>query len=829
MDRDYKGAQLVTRFIVEKGSKEVHMITTMTNPSNETYDIYSGYSLCTAGGYMLAPFNLSSEKNDLGYALTEDEYGKFVLGYNEDWAIGLHFPNAGFHDGGTGWKDLYEHHTLAPGEEYTAEGWLQFEGSGNIAPIFESYVGHIGKADTLGTVAGTVTYDTEEEVNQPVVVVTKDGQPLTWAMGSDGQYSLMLPEGTYSLYAVAKNCAPSTTTDVEVAAGSAVEQSFNDVKNGGSVLLNVTDESGNSVYARIKVTGGTPPVVRFLGASTFFTGLNGDKGKADFVLAPGEYTLEVSSGSGFVSKTSNLEISVEPGSSLEEDVVIDTIEDPAAAGWYSADQHHHSNKLDGITPPEYLVRSQLAGRLDLTLVSDHDNVDNHQEIKTLSDNEGVTFIPAVEVSPNWAHFVMLNLPLGQCGIDPGGTPTKIFNQAREKGATIVVAHPYITYGYFYNKDKGVIPGEYDSSFDLIELQSTRVTKKGTSPDELTLKKAMEFWTDSVNGSSKKYYLSAGTDTHDVWSYVSGATRIYAHLNGELNPASFIDALKKGHAFVTMGPMIYPENAMYGETYRVKRGSIFNLKIRAAAVDGLKSIEIYSTDKDSNGNFKPVAVKNFDNSPVTSDVEFNLVPADDTWYCVIATDQDGDRAVSNPIWIDVYRSSGGSGGGGGSTVGQQPPQPSEQPSQPAAEQGQQQQQQEQQQQQQEQQQQPVVVPGSVGVMLNGKPVAFPDQQPKIVNGRTLVPVRFIAEGLGWKVSYNPPSAGAGASVVIEGQKRIVLYPGLDTATVDGKMTKMDVKPYIENGRLMVPVRFICEMLGVVVDWDPASRTVLIKIS
>lgn len=360
VERDYKGAQLVTRFIVEKGSKEVRMITEMTNSSAETYEIYSGYSLCTSGGYMLAPFNLSSEKNDLGYAFTEDEYGKFVVGYNEDWAIGLHFPNAGFHDGGTGWKDLYEHNILEPGEEYIAEAWLQFEGSGNIAPIFENYVRHIGKAATLGTIAGTVTYDSEEAVSQPVVVVEKDGKPLTWAMGNDGRYSLMLPAGLYNLYAVAKNCAPSTVASVDVTAESTIEQNFNDVKLGGTVLLNASDTAGNPVYAKITATGGTPPVVRFLGASTFFTGLGSERGKASFVLAPGDYTLEVSSGGGFVSKAVKRDISVAPGSRLVENVVVETIEVPSARGWYSADLHHHADKLDGITPPDYLVQSQLA-------------------------------------------------------------------------------------------------------------------------------------------------------------------------------------------------------------------------------------------------------------------------------------------------------------------------------------------------------------------------------------------------------------------------------------------------------------------------------------
>ncbi len=167
VERDYKKAKVLTRFIVEKGNKEVRIVSNIFNTSDETYHLYSGYSLCTAGGYMLAPFNMKGDKNELGYAYVEDEMGKFVVGYSEDWAVGLHFPAADFHDGGTGWKDLYELNILAPGDEYSAEAWLQFEPLGSVDLILEKYMEHIGKGDSMGSVAGTVKYDTGEPVNQP--------------------------------------------------------------------------------------------------------------------------------------------------------------------------------------------------------------------------------------------------------------------------------------------------------------------------------------------------------------------------------------------------------------------------------------------------------------------------------------------------------------------------------------------------------------------------------------------------------------------------------------------------------------------------------------
>ncbi|MGO1581268.1 MAG: copper amine oxidase N-terminal domain-containing protein [Peptoniphilaceae bacterium] len=45
-------------------------------------------------------------------------------------------------------------------------------------------------------------------------------------------------------------------------------------------------------------------------------------------------------------------------------------------------------------------------------------------------------------------------------------------------------------------------------------------------------------------------------------------------------------------------------------------------------------------------------------------------------------------------------------------------------------------------------------------------------------------------------------------------------------VNAKEVTMEVKPYIENGRTMVPVRFISEALGLKVDWKADTKTVVV---
>ncbi|WP_026476478.1 copper amine oxidase N-terminal domain-containing protein, partial [Alkaliphilus transvaalensis] len=55
---------------------------------------------------------------------------------------------------------------------------------------------------------------------------------------------------------------------------------------------------------------------------------------------------------------------------------------------------------------------------------------------------------------------------------------------------------------------------------------------------------------------------------------------------------------------------------------------------------------------------------------------------------------------------------------------------------------------------------------VRVRVDGKLVSFPDQRPVIESGRTLVPIRFIAEELGHKVDWN----GEKEEVTIQGEDK-----------------------------------------------------------
>ncbi len=60
-----------------------------------------------------------------------------------------------------------------------------------------------------------------------------------------------------------------------------------------------------------------------------------------------------------------------------------------------------------------------------------------------------------------------------------------------------------------------------------------------------------------------------------------------------------------------------------------------------------------------------------------------------------------------------------------------------------------------------------------------------------------------------------------------EMNIELTIGEKTAKVDGEEVELDVAPKIENGRTLVPLRFLAETLGFDIEWDNLQRKVYIR--
>ncbi|MFD0589132.1 copper amine oxidase N-terminal domain-containing protein [Paenibacillus sp. GCM10027627] len=119
-----------------------------------------------------------------------------------------------------------------------------------------------------------------------------------------------------------------------------------------------------------------------------------------------------------------------------------------------------------------------------------------------------------------------------------------------------------------------------------------------------------------------------------------------------------------------------------------------------------------------------------------------------------------------------------------------------------------------------------VPGKdlriIPVVVNGQKVKFPDTEPYInTDGRTMVPVRFVSEKLGATVKWDEKTNTA---ILTFGSKQIRMSIGSKTVTVDGVKQELDTAAEKYEGRTMVPLRFVSEVLGSKVEWDDPAHSV-----
>jgi peptidoglycan endopeptidase LytE len=115
---------------------------------------------------------------------------------------------------------------------------------------------------------------------------------------------------------------------------------------------------------------------------------------------------------------------------------------------------------------------------------------------------------------------------------------------------------------------------------------------------------------------------------------------------------------------------------------------------------------------------------------------------------------------------------------------------------------------------------------VKVQVNDSIVAFPEAQPFIdPSGTLLVPIRNIAEKMGYKVDWAMSNSSISLKLS-DGNKVISLKTGSTEANVNGKSIKTDVPPVLANGMTYVPLRFISESFGYMLQWDDANGVAII---
>lgn len=113
---------------------------------------------------------------------------------------------------------------------------------------------------------------------------------------------------------------------------------------------------------------------------------------------------------------------------------------------------------------------------------------------------------------------------------------------------------------------------------------------------------------------------------------------------------------------------------------------------------------------------------------------------------------------------------------------------------------------------------------ITVIVDGKKVNF-DQQPKIINSRTMVPLRGIFEALGATIDYDGETRKVTA--VFPNGTIFEHFIGSKLAIKNGEVIATDQESVIEGGRTMVTVDLIKKGADKDAAWDGKTRTVTIS--
>lgn len=109
--------------------------------------------------------------------------------------------------------------------------------------------------------------------------------------------------------------------------------------------------------------------------------------------------------------------------------------------------------------------------------------------------------------------------------------------------------------------------------------------------------------------------------------------------------------------------------------------------------------------------------------------------------------------------------------------------------------------------------------SIKVYVNGQELVF-DAPPVVVNGKTMVPARPLAEALGATVVWYDKTQ----VISIQSDVGIDLQVGSKKATCSWGTIELDVAPFFKDKRLYAPLRFISECMSKNVSVNSADNSI-----
>lgn len=112
-----------------------------------------------------------------------------------------------------------------------------------------------------------------------------------------------------------------------------------------------------------------------------------------------------------------------------------------------------------------------------------------------------------------------------------------------------------------------------------------------------------------------------------------------------------------------------------------------------------------------------------------------------------------------------------------------------------------------------------------LFVNGREVK-PDVPPVLMEGRVLLPIRFVSELVNTPITWEDDTQ----RILLgdPGNPDAVLKANIPLARVRGHIAFLDVPPQLIQGRSLVPLRFVAETMGINIHWDSQTRSVYLTL-
>ncbi|XMB71667.1 CehA/McbA family metallohydrolase [Mycoplasmatota bacterium WC30] len=448
------------------------------------------------------------------------------------------------------------------------------------------------------------------------------------------------------------------------------------------------DENNNDTYPatiRGRVLTGAGDMIT---AGIIITYPNGDMERVntnilsgyELLLYEGDYSLTFTRGTEYdlVTKT----ISVENYKTYYmDDVRVNQLYDGASMGWYIGSLHQHTTFSDGKQGVDEVLISNISNGLYFGFLSDHNTAAGLAEwvqgnrfvanFDTLGNPINFVAMRAVEVTTDYGHFQSLGVGnvLTQADINPlkGDIPVnEILTIAEEivrSGAIATINHPFAT------SVLGFTFWEITEAFDAIEIWNGLY--ETNRKENLSAKvKWFELLESFRMGEIKFMPATSGSDNHDIRGYYTAAyadrtteegiwkdnylargrysampsTAVF--VDGDLTQTAILDAIKKGHSYLTNGPRIVAtiDDSIYGEFASLAGRDSIDIDIDMFSRDQVETINIYK-----NGQIIKTIDVTESYQQYVDVITINDVSTGD-WFVFEVIGENTAYAITNPIFL-----------------------------------------------------------------------------------------------------------------------------------------------------------------------------------